>query len=348
MAESLKKKVLFITHQLSRTGAPIVLLDVMKLYIERGFKVDVISMADGDLRSDIEELGISIGIQERFYPVKDAFRMVVEENYDEVWANTIVCYEAIYALNGSTVPVNWWIHEGDRYFEYFKTVIPDMANLCNNVTMYAVSKRVKNVIKRRFGIVVKELPMMVADYGKEERTQSKRIKFILIGTISSIKGQDILVEAIKKMPKDYLEKSKFFFCGNDAVADENILADVNELCENCENVTNLHMLARDEIMSTLKEMDVLLVPSRLDTMSTVAIEMMMTGGIVACSSNCGISDYIVDGQDGFVIPSCDSDRLCEKICWLIDNRDTFDKIGNSARKRYEMLFSKESMMQKIF
>ena len=211
MAESLKKKVLFITHQLSRTGAPIVLLDVMKLYIERGFKVDVISMADGDLRSDIEELGISIGIQERFYPVKDAFRMVVEENYDEVWANTIVCYEAIYALNGSTVPVNWWIHEGDRYFEYFKTVIPDMANLCNNVTMYAVSKRVKNVIKRRFGIVVKELPMMVADYGKEERTQSKRIKFILIGTISSIKGQDILVEAIKKMPKDYLEKSKFFF-----------------------------------------------------------------------------------------------------------------------------------------
>lgn len=320
----------------------------MKLYIERGFKVDVISMADGDLRSDIEELGISIGIQERFYPVRDAFRMVVEEVYDEVWANTIVCYEAIHALNGSAVPVNWWIHEGERYFEYFKTVIPDMGNLCNNVTVYAVSRCVKNVIKDRFGIVVKVLPMMVADYGKEERIDSGEVKFILVGTVSSIKGQDILVEAIKKMPKDYLAKSKFFFCGNDAVADENILADVSELCENYENVTNLHMLARDEMMSTLKGMDVLLAPSRLDSMPTVAVEMMMTGGIVACSSNCGISDYIDDGKDGYVIPNCDSDSLREKICWLIDNRDAFNKIGDSARKRYETLFSKESMMQKIF
>lgn len=95
-------------------------------------------------------------------------------------------------------------------------------------------------------------------------------------------------------------------------------------------------------------MDVLLAPSRLDSMPTVAAEMMMTGGVVTCSSNCGISDYIDDGKEGFVITNCDTEGLCEKICWLIDNRDIFNKIGNSARKKYEALFAKDSIKQKIF
>ena len=42
-------RILFITHQLSRTGAPIVLLDMIKLCKREGADIDVITMMDGEL-----------------------------------------------------------------------------------------------------------------------------------------------------------------------------------------------------------------------------------------------------------------------------------------------------------
>ena len=46
----MKQRLLFVTHQLSRTGAPIVLLDMIRLCINNGYEVEVITMLDGPLR----------------------------------------------------------------------------------------------------------------------------------------------------------------------------------------------------------------------------------------------------------------------------------------------------------
>lgn len=50
-----KKKILAITHQLSRTGAPIVLLDMLRLCKRQGYGVEVIAMLDGVLREELEQ-----------------------------------------------------------------------------------------------------------------------------------------------------------------------------------------------------------------------------------------------------------------------------------------------------
>ena len=56
------KKSLFITHMLDRSGAPIVLLQMMDVFSRNGYSVDVISMTDGELRDDLESRGISVEI----------------------------------------------------------------------------------------------------------------------------------------------------------------------------------------------------------------------------------------------------------------------------------------------
>ena len=51
-------RILFITHQLSRTGAPIVLLDMIKLCKRERADIDVITMMDGELGEQLHNLSL--------------------------------------------------------------------------------------------------------------------------------------------------------------------------------------------------------------------------------------------------------------------------------------------------
>ena len=57
------RKILLISHQLSRTGAPIALLNVARLLREEGNEIVLISLDEGPLREDFESMGISVSIE---------------------------------------------------------------------------------------------------------------------------------------------------------------------------------------------------------------------------------------------------------------------------------------------
>lgn len=148
-----KKKILAITHQLSRTGAPIVLLDMLRLCKRHGYDVKVIAMLDGELKDELKELNIPYCIQGSFIHRPEEFLSCVD-GFDMVIANTLIAYEAVHLLRLSDVPVLWWIHEGRQYFEYFQTVIPDIKKLPPHIHVYAVGHYVQDVIQELYGCQV--------------------------------------------------------------------------------------------------------------------------------------------------------------------------------------------------
>lgn len=251
-------RILFITHQLSRTGAPIVLLDMIKLCKRERADIDVITMMDGELGEQLHNMGIDYKIMERFYPEKE--RLLSEwSRYNLVVANTIVTYEVIHVLNGSKIPVIWWLHEGRQYFEYFASVIPHFGTIGSNIHTYAVSPYVKSVIK---DIYKCDVPMMhFAVYGYEGEADKhyarKRdvVKFLTAGTFSKIKGQDVLAAAIRMLPDEYMKKAEFSFCGNEAAVDEEVYTSVCELEKDYNNVHMLHQLTRQQTISCMEDAD---------------------------------------------------------------------------------------------
>ncbi len=140
--------------------APIVLLDMIKL-CKRERDIDVITMMDGELGSSfiIWELIIRLW-KDSIRKKKDCYRSGVDII---LLFNTIVTYEVIHVLNGSKIPVIWWLHEGRQYFEYF-AVIPHFGTIGSNIHTYAVSPYVKSVIK---DIYKCDVPMMHFAYGYE-------------------------------------------------------------------------------------------------------------------------------------------------------------------------------------
>lgn len=350
LGADVSKRLLFVSHQLSRTGAPLVLLDMIKLYKENGYQVDVISMLDGELREVIEQDGISVEIWESIYDQKEAF-LELARGYDAVICNTLITYEAILVLNRTDIPVIWWLHEGRQYFEYFQSVIPDFKTIGSNIHTYAVGHYVQEVIRSIYHTEVPILHFAVMDtfdsHSKITYTSGDKVRFLTAGTYSGVKAQDILAEAIRLLPQDYLARCEFSFCGNEEMVDEEIYRSFVKLCEDYPNVMNLHKLSREETMAAMQEADCLIVPSRIDPIPTVAVEIMMNHKPCLCTDVCGIAHYITDSENGFTVPVEDAKTLSEKICYIIDHKSSLKEIGEAGRKIYEEHFSKEVVEEQM-
>jgi hypothetical protein len=100
-----------------------------------GYEIEMISLLEGELRKEVEEMGIPLKVQNHFIHDEEAFRAKLS-TYDAVIVNTLLGYEVIHILKYMQVPVLWWIHEGEHFFEYFKSVIPDMKTLTSNIHIY--------------------------------------------------------------------------------------------------------------------------------------------------------------------------------------------------------------------
>lgn len=340
------KKILVITHQLSRTGAPIVLLDMVRVYKNQGYKIDVITMLDGELRENLEDMGISVKVQECFIDRAEEFYQFAG-NYDMVISNTLITYEVIHILNQSEIPVLWWLHEGKQYFEYFASVLPDFHKLSSNIHVFSVGYYVQQVLSELYEYETEILPFGVEDVPisgqKNTSVQSgeNKVKFLTAGTYSKVKAQDVLAEAIRMLPEEYLSQAEFYFCGNEQMYDEEVYGPVKKLCEEYENVTMLAQLPHQEMLKQMEVCDCLIVPSRIDPVPTVAVEMMMKESPCLCTEVCGIAHYIEDGVNGFTVPVEDAKALKDKIEEIIDQRDKLTLIGEKGREIYDKYFSKK-------
>ena len=349
------KKILVITHQLSRTGAPIVLLDMIRVYWRHGYQMEMITMLDGELRGEIENMGIPIKVQEHFMDRVDEF-LSYAEKFDFVIANTLVTFEAIHLLKYMKVPALWWLHEGRQYFEYFTKVLPDFRNLPPNIHVYSVGHYVQRIMEELYGVRTEILHFGVAmpaleDEGSQAQGEPEmpegKACFLTAGTYSKVKAQDVLAEAIRRLPEEYLVRAEFFFCGNEKMYDEAVFTSVRRLCTEYANVTMLGQLPRRETLAWMRRCDCLIAPSRIDPMPTVAAEVMMAGKLCLCTDVCGIAHYIEDGVNGFTVPPEDVDALAEKIKFIIDGHGHLEDVGKAGHDIYESYFSMEVFEKNI-
>lgn len=347
-------EILVITHQLTRTGAPIVLFDMVKVLLGAGHHIDMISMLDGDLRSEAEELGIEVSIEAHFFDKKDFYSRKFSE-YDCLIVNTLICYEAIHVLRDTDAPVLWWIHEGEHFFEYFRSVIPDIKNLPSHIHVFSVSGYVQRVIEKRYGVHTPILHFGVEDLYEKNAVNSsdwesfdpghKKIRFFTCALYGRVKGQDFAARTIEQLPEELRDKCIFVFCGDESEqrSDPAILGKVIEASEKYPSlVKHIGKIPHEKVIQFMAGMDFLLVPSRIEPMPTVACEAMMVKKPVLVSDVCGVADDITDGWNGLVFKSEDEESLTQGIirCQnILVDPSVYESMAERARNLYEEKYS---------
>ncbi len=348
-------RILFISHILSRTGAPIVLFDLVRACAQKGYLVEVISMEEGELLEDYESAGISVSIVSSFLDDAGLWQKRFMQ-YDAVVVNTLVCIEAIYILNTTAVPVLWWIHEHEYWFSHYQPIFPKSDELHSNIHVYGVSPITIEYIDKYTGYKAGLLPFGIKDVREEVRDcepgeMNEKVIFLLPATYSHVKGQDILCGVIEKLPMEVRQSCEFILCGAINDGEKEYYETVKEYEKRLKELEVLGSLSHEKTYEYMKRADYVLVPSRLEPFSVTAVEAMMLERIPLVSSVCGVAHWIDDGKNGFIFEAESIDALERAIINAVrlklESKSEYETISHNARENFEKVFDMDSFSERF-
>jgi len=155
-----------------------------------------------------------------------------------------------------------------------------------------------------------------------EKFSEKKDIILFVGRGSLPKGFDTLIGAAKQI------KGKII-----AVASQ-IPKNLQIMIEKLDNFQVIPRLSQSEIPDLYKQALVFVMPSLTEGSPHSTLEAMSSGLPIVCTVE-GSGEYVSDGINGYIIPFKDSDKLAEKVNYLIDHRDIAYHIGRMNRKKVE-------------
>lgn len=113
------------------------------------------------------------------------------------------------------------------------------------------------------------------------------------------------------------------------------MADAKDLLDNYKG--NYHWIPyadHSSLNSILKEVDLFVFPSYLDSWAMVVVEAMACGLPVIVSEHTGSKESVDEGS-GYVIAAGDEQALKEKMEYFYNDRSALPRMGENARKSAE-------------
>ena len=101
---------------------------------------------------------------------------------------------------------------------------------------------------------------------------------------------------------------------------------------------------RSDGASLMTEMDIVAVPSRFEPFGIVAVEAMAQGRPVVASAVGGLTETMVDGTTGRLVPAGDSVRLADALGDLVRSSALREQMGEAGRERATALFSPDRVV----
>lgn len=334
-------KVLLISHEFSYTGAPHSLLRIAKVIKELKCYVEIWGPRKGDFLKELEREKIRY----RIVPAKDMERKNNLDRllqFDMCIVNTILADE-YYSVVRKYIPTVWYIREATNIPFCCKSSATRMQTLKNADKLYCVSEYAASYIKRynkNVEIVnncVEDISNLAALYSGPT---NKKIKFIQLGTIEERKGYDLIVDAYKSLPDEIKSHIEIFFAGQLRPGFQSTYW--RKLLEDIKCYDNIHYLGEitdeDYKAKVMSSMDVVIVASRDEACSLVALEGAMFSKPLLLSSNVG-AKYMIQNGNGLIFNSGDVKSLAAGLQFFVNNIDKIVDMGVISRKNYEQLAS---------
>lgn len=315
---SSNRLLLLLTHEFSYTGAPLSLLKAAQCLRGLGFRIAVVSKKGGPLHEEFSR------IAEVYVGLSDAELMALSMRCDTAIVNTLVLAHE-YNLICSCIPTAWWIREPvsmlERYPVFKKT-------LMTAKTIYAMSPYSADSFKP-YNLNIKVIRHGIDDLYRGVKIDAQNPVFAVIGTIQPRKGQDVFIEAIRQMRPDLRAKCRFFVVGAALQKSYEYEQSLRKQAGGSVVFTG----ARSDLQHLYEESSCVVIPSREEPTSRVAIEAMMFGRPVIMSDHVG-ARYLINDGNGRIFPSGDAVALCRQMEWMVEHPVMASKMESEARRAY--------------
>ncbi len=359
----MSKKILFISHDASRTGAPMVLLYLMS-WISKytDYRCEIIALKGGDLEPEFRKIAKTFILESSrktgvFYFFKKFLVKVVKVDFerilkrqvlkkighanpDLIYANTANTAKIIAGMGGlKSIPVILHLHELRSSMERSgaKRYLPEADKF---ITKYiACSGIVKDNIVDNIGVDASKVETIyefvepqIVNRSKEEIKKEIGVApdTIIVAGVGSMhwrKGVDFFLFTARKVILQNPDKKLIFvWLGGDLNSREAKFYDFDiEAWGLGEKIILLG--PKSNPWDYMNAFDVLAMTSREDPFPLVCIESAMLGKPIICfDKNVGSAEFI-ENQ----VPYLDIDQMVKRIEELIDNPNLRIQQGNELQ-----------------
>ena len=171
---------------------------------------------------------------------------------------------------------------------------------------------------------------------------SRPLRLLMLGRISRIKGQEMLVEAIRQLPDAVRSRVELKIVGSAFEDDAREIALATQVAEAglSGQITCSPFVADPD--SLYRWADVVTVPSqRPESLGRVAIEALAYGIPPLVSGIGGLTEIVEDRATGWVVPPGSAEALSRTLCEVVTRPDLWRDYPAAARARYERIFDEK-------
>lgn len=158
------------------------------------------------------------------------------------------------------------------------------------------------------------------------------LKILYVARLKKVKGADILIEAVKKIPSGLVELNIYGPEETSGGSDTEYYQYCRELAKGSPNIFFNGVADNAQVTEIMLSNDVLCIPSRGNETAPLVIQEAMHAKLpVIGSSLPAIKDWVEDGLNGFVFISEDINMLAEKIRQIISSPLLLDTFKNNLK-----------------
>ncbi len=340
--------ILILSHDLTNSGAPRVAFDMVRVLVEAGHFVVVMAPEDGFFRDKLVAAGATVIIEALLLTQHESV-LDFARNFDRVIANTVVTLPAVLQLSRA-VDVYWYIHESQFIADQFHHRADFVQALHQAKEVWAVSKRALRYLhKRREDVELMESGVDTSEIGPSGKGMAggddRRTVFAVIGSYERRKGQDIAIRGIHLLPEAVRRGCCFEFHGR--VLDRMFHRHITALANGTPEIRLGPELTHADCLDSMRNADVVLCPSRDDTLPLVTLEALCMGKVLICTTATGTSEYLQHMKSGIVIEEVCPEGVCAAIMRYFDAGTDRSTMGNLGREVFLRNFSRQAFSQRI-
>jgi len=351
------KNILFASHSASRTGAPLLLLEIATLLAKQGYACSFVLGDFGPLEAEFRKIGPTS--VEPLYPselkywreikrIRSRIAFLKSVKPDLFYCNTIHPAKWLLYARMLGIPTVTHVHELGMGFATLTGVEHWLVRKYSG-RFIAVSDAVKNYLVAeqgidaerisvvRAGIRVDEFSSTHSDEAKKSLDIDGSIVIGTVGRITPMKGSDLFLELAARVKAQNIGAAVKFL----VVA----TTDDKEFYNNFRKEINTKMLHDDivivenatDVKKYYAAMDIYVSTAREDPFPLVVLEAMASGLPVAAFGVGGIPE-MVSPETGILVDALNVGPLADSITELIRSPERRSALGTAARKRMQDQF----------
>lgn len=170
-------------------------------------------------------------------------------------------------------------------------------------------------------------PIYVIPYGFPEvnrtrqyiSTEGRKLKFLYVGRLSQSKGLSYMFDAIKS----YQDSIELTVVGKKVGYND-------QLEDHLRHCAYIPYLLHNDVLKLMGESDVLIFPSLFEGFGMVVTEAMSQGTPVIATNRTCAKDFVINGENGWLIDAASTQAIEEAIEDVFRNRCRLEEIGRAA------------------